>query len=74
MRIVSAHISLEDSPISVQMSFPSFLLFFLSIFRRIAQLALLILVINLLGYFTYKHFLEVAQEQKNRLYSRFQAL
>jgi len=74
MRIVSAHISLEDSPISVQMSFPGFLLFFLSVFKRIAQLALLILVINLLGYFTYRHFLEVAQEQKNRLYSRFQAL
>jgi murein DD-endopeptidase MepM/ murein hydrolase activator NlpD len=74
MRFVSAHISLEDSPISAQMSFPGFLLFFLVIFKRIAQLALLILVINLLGYFTYKHFMEVAQEQKNRLYSRFQSI
>jgi len=74
MRFVSAHISLEDSPISVQMSFPEFSLLFLSIFKRIAQLALLILVINLLGYFTHKHFMEVAQEQKNRLYSKFQSL
>jgi murein DD-endopeptidase MepM/ murein hydrolase activator NlpD len=74
MRFLSAHISLEDSPLSVQMSFPSFLLFFLGIFKRTAQLALLILVINLLGYFTHKHFMEVAQEQKNRLYSRFQSL
>jgi murein DD-endopeptidase MepM/ murein hydrolase activator NlpD len=74
MRFVSAHISLEDSPLSVQMSFPGFLLFFLGIFKRIAQLALLILVVNLLGYFTHKHFMEVAQEQKNRIYSRFQSL
>jgi len=74
MRFLSAHISLEDSPLSVQMTFPSFLLVFLSIFKLIAQFALLILVINLLGYFTYKHFTEVAQEQKNRLYSRFQSL
>jgi len=74
MRIVSAHISLEDSPLSVQMSFPGFLLFFLILFKRVAQLALLILVINLLGYFTYKHFLDIAQEQKNHIYSRFQNL
>jgi murein DD-endopeptidase MepM/ murein hydrolase activator NlpD len=74
MRFVSAHISLEDSPLSVQMSFPGFLLFFLVIFKRVAQLALLILVINLFGYFTCKHFMDVAQEQKNRLYSRFQSL
>jgi len=74
MKFLSAHISLEDSPLSVQMTFPSFLLFFLSLFKRVAQLALLILVINLLGYFTCKHFMDVAQEQKNRLYAKFQSL
>jgi murein DD-endopeptidase MepM/ murein hydrolase activator NlpD len=74
MKFVSAHISLEDSPVSVQMNFPRFLLFFVGIFKRIVQLALLILVINMLGYFTHKHFMDVAQEQKNRIYSRFQNL
>jgi murein DD-endopeptidase MepM/ murein hydrolase activator NlpD len=35
---------------------------------------MLILVINLLGYVTYEHFMKSVQEQRNRLYSRFQAL
>jgi murein DD-endopeptidase MepM/ murein hydrolase activator NlpD len=74
MEFVSAHISLKDSPVSVQVSFPKFLLFFVGIFKRIVQFALLILVINLLGYFTHKHFMDIAQEQKSRIYSRFQSL
>ena len=74
MKFVSAHISLEGSPVSAQISFPKFFLFFIGLFKRTTQLALLILVINLLGYFTHKHFMDIAQEQKNRLYSRFQSL
>ncbi|GHV11818.1 hypothetical protein AGMMS49938_03200 [Fibrobacterales bacterium] len=34
------------------------------------QLALLILVLNLIAHFTYEHFTSAAQEQKSRLYSR----
>ncbi|MDR1812037.1 MAG: M23 family metallopeptidase [Candidatus Fibromonas sp.] len=74
MNIVRTHINLEDSPFSVQVSFPSFLLFFIGIFKKIVQLSLLILVLSLLGTLTHKHFMETAQEQKNRLYSRLQTL
>jgi len=72
MKFVCAHISLEGSPVSVQLSFPRFLLFFVSLFKRLVQLSLLILVVNLLAHWTYKHFMETAQEQKKRLYSKLQ--
>jgi len=72
MKIVHAHINLEGSPVSLQLSFPRFLLFFVSLFKRLVQLSLLILVVNLLAYWTHQHFMETAQEQKKRLYSKLQ--
>ncbi len=74
MNFVRTHISLEGSPVSIQVSFPRFLLFFIGVLKKIVQLSLLILVLNLFGTWTHKHFMETAQEQKNRLYSRLQSL
>ena len=74
MKLVRAHISLDGSPVSMQLSFPKFFLFFLNLFRRVAQLALLILVINVLAYWTHKHFVDTAQEQRVELYSRLENL
>jgi len=48
------------------------LLFFVGLLKRLVQLSMLILVINLFAYWTYQYFIESAQEQKNRLYSRLQ--
>jgi hypothetical protein len=72
MKLVRAHINLENSPVSMQLNFPRFLLFFIGLLKRLAQLSMLILVINLFAYWTYQYFMESAQEQKNRLYSRLQ--
>ena len=58
----------------MHVSFPRFILFIIAVFKRVVQLSMLVLVVNLLGYFTHKHFTESAQEQRNRLYTRFQAL
>jgi len=74
MDLVRAHINLENSPVSMQLRFPRFLLFFVVLFKRIVQLSMLILVINLFAYWTYQHFMETAQEQKNRLYTRLQEI
>ena len=48
------------------------MLFFVGLLKRLVQLSMLILVINLFAYWTYQYFIESAQEQKNRLYSRLQ--
>jgi murein DD-endopeptidase MepM/ murein hydrolase activator NlpD len=72
MKIVRAHINLEGSPVSLQLGFPKFLLFFVVLFKRTVQLSLLILVLNLVAQRTYMHFLETAQEQRVNLYSRLQ--
>jgi len=72
MKFVHAHISLEGSPASVHLGFPKVLMFFIGVFKRIVQFLLLVLVINIFTYWTHQHFTESAQEQRNRLYSRFQ--
>ena len=74
MKFVRAHISLEGSPVSAQLSFPKVLLVFVGIFKRLAQLALLILIINLLAHWTRQHFIDAAQEQRTQLYSRLESL
>jgi hypothetical protein len=74
MNIVRAHISLEGSPVSLQLSFPKFLLFFVVLFKRTVQLSLLILVLSLVAQRTYLHFMETAQDQRIQLYSRLQHL
>jgi murein DD-endopeptidase MepM/ murein hydrolase activator NlpD len=72
MNFVRAHISFKSTPSSsMQVSFPKFLLYFVGAFKRLVQLSLLILVINLVGYITYEHFMKSAQEQRNTLHSRF---
>jgi murein DD-endopeptidase MepM/ murein hydrolase activator NlpD len=72
MKFVRAHISLEDSPVSVQLNFPRFLLFFVVALKRIVQLSLFILVVNVFAYLTYQHFIGTAQEQRILLFSKFQ--
>jgi hypothetical protein len=72
MKFLYAHISLGNSPVSIQVNFPRFLLFFISLFKRLAQLAMLILVINLFAHWTSQYFMESAQKQKSRLYSKLQ--
>ncbi len=74
MKLVRAHISLEGSSVSLQMSFPRVLFFFINLFKKLVQLALLILVLNMVAYWTNKHFTDIAQEQRIQLYSRFQHL
>jgi len=74
MKFVRAHISLEGSPVSAQLSFPKVLLVFVGIFKRLAQLALLILIINVLAHWTRHHFTDAAQEQRIQLYSRLESL
>ncbi|MCL2100531.1 MAG: M23 family metallopeptidase [Fibromonadales bacterium] len=74
MKVVHAHISLEGSPVSIQLKFPRILLPLVNISKRLVQLALLILVLNVLAYWTHQHFVETAQEQRVQLYSRFQSL
>jgi len=72
MKMVRAHISMEGSPVSLQLSFPKFIMFFVVLLKRIVQLSLLIIVLNLVAQQTYKHFLETAQDQRTQLYSRLQ--
>ncbi len=74
MKFVRAHISLDGSPVSVQLSFPKVLLLFVGVFKRLVQLALLILIVNVLAYWTRQHFIDAAQEQRIQLYSRFESL
>jgi len=74
MKFVRAHISLEGSPTSVQLSFPRVVLFLIGAFKKVVQLSMLILVINLFAYWTYQHFSQSAQEQRSRLYSKFLSL
>jgi len=74
MKLARAHISLEGSPVSVQVSFPRVLLFFINLFKKLVQLALLILVLNMLAYWTNRHFVNIVQEQRIQLYSRLQNL
>ncbi|MCL2281705.1 MAG: M23 family metallopeptidase [Fibromonadales bacterium] len=74
MKFVSTHISLEGSSVSMQLSFPKVLLLFINLFKRLAQLALLILVVNVFAYWTHKHFVDTAQEQRVQLYSRLENL
>jgi murein DD-endopeptidase MepM/ murein hydrolase activator NlpD len=74
MNIVRAHISLEGSPVSLQLSFPKFFLFFVVLFKRTVQFSLLVLVLSLVAQRTYLHFLETAQDQRAHLYSRLQLI
>jgi len=74
MKLVRAHISLEGSPVSIQLRFPDTLLFVINLFRRLAQLALFVLVVNLLAYWTYQHFVNSAKEQRVEFYSRLESL
>jgi hypothetical protein len=74
MKFARAHISLEGSPVSVQLNFPRFLLAVISVFKRVVQLSLLVLVINLLGNWIYQHFTQAAKEQRNQLYSKLENL
>ncbi|MDR1830456.1 MAG: M23 family metallopeptidase [Candidatus Fibromonas sp.] len=74
MKFVRAHISLEGSPVSAQLSFPKVLLVFVGIFKRLAQLALIILIVNVLAHWTRQHFIDTAQEQRIQLYSRLESL
>jgi len=74
MKFVRAHISLDGSPVSAQLSFPKVLLIFVEIFKRLVQLALLILIVNVLAHWTRQHFIDAAQEQRVQLYSRLESL
>jgi hypothetical protein len=74
MKFVQAHISLEGSPASVHFGFPKALMLLIYAFKRVVQFLLLVLVINISVYLTHQHFTESAQEQRNRLYSRFQGM
>jgi len=74
MKIVRAHISLEGSPVSMHLRFPRVFLSFINLFKRLVQLALLILVINVLAYWTHQYFVNTAQEQRIQLYSKFENL
>jgi hypothetical protein len=74
MKTVHTHISLEGSSVSMQLNLPKSIFSFINVFKRLVQLSLLILVVNMIGYLTYRHFMEAAQEQRNYLYSKFQSI